>query len=475
MTFHGHDGNLAWREQATGVWLRLELAHAATLTLDLHTAHPARLALASDPDAEPTPPFWHLVKGLGPQGLRPGFRPDLFAWLAGRARTDRPPDEAQAVEGKLRDLAIHAAGTCAPGPRRAALRFCPHLRFRLYARFLGDASDRLLQMSRSCPGALIFAEAMLEQEGTSREVGETLLGRVRQGVRLSRLLDEAVNGWADAMPEVIQSRLERGERSPALHPVAESTGAERARLCRDQRILVRRAGPRVPTTLLWLPPPLALVPEDIPRAVRTNARWFRVMKGYAALLGEPPPGLRPALEALSRLASRQAEGLLAAPSTRHRPRTKLALLRDHQVATGRRPGPDRDPEVLLAEARQWHQALHPRRRAAPPGPAPDLALPTVPDSAWAADDLVVRPLATAGELEAEGRRMRHCAASYVPQALAGRVHLFAVEVRRQRLTVELQRVGEQLHLGQVQGERNRDPTAQEIDALRPWLDRLGVR
>ncbi|MBM4321173.1 MAG: hypothetical protein FJ125_14790, partial [Deltaproteobacteria bacterium] len=406
---------------------------------------------------------WHMLRGFSPRvryhelfaWATCWVHRELYGWHPLRTPAEPRPRWAEEVRREkkaeasrtmraiyriLRDLAVHAASQCDQAARGAVLAFCPHLRFRLYQRLVGDAGGRLLQLSAACPGVLIFALALIEQGGAQAEVGEIVLRRVQAGVRLPRLLDEAVQGWAAAAvatPKV-------GQGNPAWLRLTEGGAAERERICRQQKLLIRRAGPRVPTTLLWLPPPLAFAPEDIPRARRANARWYKAMKEHAGLLASGDQASAPMLHALSLFVSRQAENLFRALPRRQRVRQALGLLYDYLLATRRRPGRERDPAVLLGEAYRWHERLHGPGGAAgaaalDPVEAAGLALPTLPDSEWSWPGIEVRPLRTALDLAEEGRRMHHCVATRLSAALAGSCYLYGVQVEGEPLTVEVQR------------------------------------
>lgn len=75
---------------------------------------------------------------------------------------------------------------------------------------------------------------------------------------------------------------------------------------------------------------------------------------------------------------------------------------------------------------------------------PALVLPAIPG---------VEPLATVGAVVAEGARMDHCVARYVPAAVAGRVFLFHVTRAGEHATVMVGRDGE---VQQAHGPRNGD-------------------
>ena len=92
----------------------------------------------------------------------------------------------------------------------------------------------------------------------------------------ARIPDDAVTAWvASAEKKAANPRTSERQRL-VWKCLAESQGAERQSLLRAQRLLIRRAGPGVPSLTLWLPPPLAFAHEDSPDRKLANARWFRV-------------------------------------------------------------------------------------------------------------------------------------------------------------------------------------------------------
>lgn len=88
---------------------------------------------------------------------------------------------------------------------------------------------------------------------------------------------------------------------------------------------------------------------------------------------------------------------------------------------------------------------------------------------FSVDGWSVRPLTTAGELVAEGQRMRHCVASYLDACLAGRYRLFTVEhpeTGAPAATIGLRQQGGEWQLGQVRGPHNA--------AAGPAMEMLGL-
>ena len=187
-----------------------------------------------------------------------------------------------------------------------------------------------------------FAFALLENR--ARAVGERLLSNAINGALLDRAIDEALEGWYLTQMRTLDAP--DSATDPHALPwrrLAEASIDERLRLLKQQRLLIRRAGPMVPPTLLWLPPPLALVPEDVPRPVRANARWFRVMKTRLETQSvQRLPQARH--EQLARFLSRHAQAVFRRARRRRPLRTVIGELIDHCIATGEFPAVKSNPD-----------------------------------------------------------------------------------------------------------------------------------
>jgi hypothetical protein len=149
----------------------------------------------------------------------------------------------RALYGILRDLAIHAADKCIPELRHLAMHFSPHLRLRVYRELVEDSTSRLAQIVTTCPGALIFALGLLEQTArVHQDAGRRLLANLRGGRRLDEALDEALDGWLRGL-EPLGSCASTPHMECRVQRVILGLGpAELARLLRQQRLLIRRAG-----------------------------------------------------------------------------------------------------------------------------------------------------------------------------------------------------------------------------------------
>lgn len=82
----------------------------------------------------------------------------------------------------------------------------------------------------------------------------------------------------------------------------------------------------------------------------------------------------------------------------------------------------------------------------------------------------IRELLSASELQAEGRKMRHCVASYSGSCTSGSCSIRTLEVEsyegtEKRQTIELNR---NRVIVQCRGKFNARPTPQEAEALRRW-------
>ncbi len=468
---------------------------------------PSELSLL-DP-VNPSLPTWHMVAGLQPrvsgdlfskimsclEGLcerRPHLEretqqldlPIDYRFLCNRlgALVDEDgstgASSVQIMAAVLRSAAIYAAELCDPKLRRIACRFSPVMRPWLYGRLNDDRTGRLAQIAISCPGALVFAYALLEYRLT-RLVGARLLADVIAGVRLNHLLRDAVSCWA-FLAEGWEH--EEGARFSSIWERMVNAGSSE-RLCVEekQRLLVRRAGPRTSPSDVLTPPPLAFAPEDIPLAVFENARWFRVMScpDLVSPYDYQDEGI---LADLSRFASRHSS-VLHPPGQRVLYETCIGQLIHFVLMTRRRPSRNTCPHRLLAESRQWHRAIRHNEFPVVRDGKVDLGssvvtletpLPVPPGGVWSNDRVSVRPIETVGGLIEEGKRMQHCVGALAAAALAGDCFFYAIEVDGRPITVEIKRLsGGRLCIAEVSGFKNQKVWSDERLAMIPWLESIG--
>jgi len=451
-------------------------------------------------------PTWHFAAGLLPVRSRDVFsqvmdvtyhkvvrtaglpyEPQLdlpFCFQGSRHGPDRCSSQfvssiassMQIVAEALRGAAVHATRLCDPDLLRLVRRFSPGMRLWLYQSLARDSSRRLAQLTTTCPGALVFAFALREHE-PMRPVADQLLCGAVAGRRLNLLLNEAVSGWAAAAADWDTEREPQLAR-PWLR-LLDAGADERRRLEAGQRLLVRRAGPRTAPTHLLIPPPLAFAPEDIPRGVYENARWFRTLKARADLVAPHVDQAEGLLCELSHFASRHFRAL-------HPPRRRAVMGRrmgqliDYVLAAGRHTSRRTCPERLLAECSNWHRNVYRNLElCSTPGQSPVTPETQFPGSgidSWSDGRVVATRIRTVGELLAEGRRMRHCVGSRAKAALVGRCSIYSVAVDGRPITVELNHLPNgRSYLSEVAGFANRAVGDQELRAMAPWLESIRAR
>jgi hypothetical protein len=228
----------------------------------------------------------------------------------------------------------------------------------------------------------------------------------------------------------------------------------------------------VATTNLFLPPPVSFVPEDIPRKVRDNARWFSLVKCSRLLLTAPSE--EPAcVMGLSAFISRYAPALVR----RRRglsPRTIVGCLRDYAAATNR--WPIRSSSGRFADdAMEWHDRMTAIRNLAelaeltPDQPLDmDTRLPDPPMAACRNGRIEVDPVTSVGGLIVEGNEMRHCVAGRYGSVARGRTAIYHATVEGKPLTVEIGLHDLCWRIEEAKGVANREPTPAEWSALRRW-------
>jgi len=431
---------------------------------------------------------WTMVAGLPPsraarrdpfQSLLQETAPLVLAGLpAGRSATARDRAAARRwgrrIREVFRELAVMATTRCDAAARAIALRFSPCMRWWLYGELVRDDSGRLAQLACACPGALVFAFA-LHQQHAFDPACDRMLADARLGVPLPRLLDAAVEHWrASAWSFVAEQGPSAGA---AWSRFFSATGPDLERVCRQQRLLVRRAGPRVAPSFLLTPPPLAFVPEDIPSGARRNAHWYRAMKGSAATLAEGGRSGPDSRAAAAALVSRWAGEL---PGNGKRPSlSRVRALVDYCVETRRVPHRRTDPGRLMADARAWSRVVGKIARAhaptyALPAAVLDLAIPDVERFAWDTQDTRIVPLHTVRDVYGEANAMHHCVASFIRSALAGECVLLHATVGAEELTLQIERRPDGLVLVQVAGIANERASNDALRRLDAWMQVHGI-
>ena len=385
------------------------------------------------------------------------------------------------VRATIREAACAAAALLDQGARKIALRFPAHMRMWLCRHLAVDTSGRLAQLAQACPGALIFAYALakLGHRAGVGAAGAKLLRDAVAGRGLNELLDDAVAAWAAGAERLAQNQRAPGERHLIWQRVVDARGSERQALLRAQRLLIRRAGAGVPSRTLWLPPPLAFAPEDIPARKLENVRWFRVMKCFSPLLvsyeGLPLEYGRN----ICLFLSRHALLLHGREDLGHSDHSRISSLLDYVRAINDWPRRSSSATRLFEAAETWHRQIEQVLLMEDAGrmvgqslvgaDGKTLPLPEPPCPGWRSGDDHIVPLHTAEEVLAEGAHMHNCVASHIPQVLANTAALYHGEVAGKPLTIQIAPAISGYRVVEAKTFANDEPTAAQMRVLRDFV------
>lgn len=379
----------------------------------------------------------------------------------------------QIAREALRGAAIHSVKLCDRKLLRVVRPFSPSMRPWLYTQVAADRSGRLAQLASSCPGALVFAYALWVRK-SSQPVATDLMKGAIGGRCLRRLLREAVSNWSAASAE--QGIVEEVATIQPWLRLRAAGIQERRRLEADQRLLVRRAGPRSDPAFVLTPPPLAFAPEDIPKSALENARWFRTMKTSPQLSCPDAAQHETLLRRLSHFASKHFR-VLHPPRQAHQIHRRMSQLIHYVLASGRHTSRSTPPTRLLSECSEWHRTVHDSLSVCDPVDGAPVSLRTefgyASAGPWADSRVVVTPIRAVGDLIELGETMRNCVASRAHAALQGRCSYYSVEVDGAPITVELtHEQNGRVFLSEIAGFANREVCGRELAAIEPWLSEV---
>lgn len=366
-----------------------------------------------------------------------------------------------------------------------ARRFSPSLRPWVAALLAVDGTGRLAQLAKTCPGALIFAHALLKHErARATAAGLALLRDAVAGRRLNDLLDTALLAWADGANRMVA--LWRRLRYPGRgiwHRVAEAEGASLKRLLRAKRLLIHRAGAQASEQVLWYPSPVAFSPEDIPADPQDNAAWFAAVIWHDHDAVERKGGVSRRSRGMAAFVSRNALASKLADLRRGgawRPRSILS----YAAATGDYPRRQTPVSPYVGKVEAWHRKIEKVVRAGPGmqrvgrplvgNDVRDRPLPRSPCPGWRTGDDRVVPIRTVAELVAESMRMRNHAAGFIDEALAGLVAVYHADVAGKGLTVRVTPEGRGYRLEYVIGFDDAKPTRAQNRVLHEFAAHLRV-
>ena len=385
------------------------------------------------------------------------------------------------VRATIREAACVAAALLDQDARKIALRFPAHMRMWLCRHLAVDTSGRLAQLAQACPGALIFAFALakLGHRAGVGAAGAKFLRDAIAGRELNELLDDALAAWAASAEWLAHEQRAPSERHLIWQRVVDARGSERQALLRAQRLLIRRAGAGVPSRTLWLPPPLAFAPEDIPARKLDNARWFRVMKCFSALLVSYEGLLLEYGRNVCLFLSRHALFLHAREDLGYSDHSRINSLLDYSRAINDWPRRNSSATRLFEAAETWHRKIEQVQLMADAGrmvgqslvgaDGKTLPLPEPPCPGWHSGEDRIVPLRTAEEVLAEGAHMHNCVASYIPKVLANTAALYHGEIAGKPLTIQIAPAISGYRVVEAKTLGNAEPTAAQMRVLREFI------
>lgn len=406
-------------ELVVSAWPGMRCQPWSEVTARLRLVHPVEITL------DDRPHWWSFEPPMDQADVLA----ELVRTSVGRQRW--PPMDARHLHActLLDRLVAHATDLALEVTDEGAVaivrELAPRTRAFAYAGLLADERGRFAEALAAWPGLIALAAshpssaliARLIHEGRSiRDIVDGTLGELRDRPGARRLV-------RDAPP-----RLD----GAALRGVIEAPGID---------------------------------VNDVPAAPAARPYWYRWASAWRVVIEDRPQGspIRVggfvsrhalALEALARAVDATAETLVA----------ELLDMLDRTATPP--PGRSSSPARVLERLRAWHETLWDLRlgrdavlRVGPPGPA-------------APSPLVVTPLATAAELVAEGRAMRHCVAAYAADGVAGQLCFYQVTLDDERLTVAISDRGGRWRLVEASGPRNRAPSPRACRKLETWLDCL---
>ena len=371
----------------------------------------------------------------------------------------------------------------------------------MYREVTGDATGRVAELARVCPGALVFAAGLESCRGIARAASCALVHEVISGRPLARVLGDAVQQFL-----IHEAVLEEERRAQVAPNLAVLDGPQEAltRWVERMRLLVRRAGPRVSPLDLCAPPPQLFAPEDIPVEVRANARWYAAMRFAGHVIeADLPVGSWSFLSRNALLLHDVALARAEEPWFARVAGEGLMLGRSlfgYARTTGQWPVRHANARALLTSADSWWllqesrtglaqrlgevleqlrkldlgevEAIVPLNEDPILDPVAGVVFPVFEPPTPDVAGVELRPITTALELAAEGRRMCNCVASLCGELARSGHWIFSGRILSEPVTVQISRIGGRYALEEARGYMNRKLSRTEWTLLRRWVGSL---
>ena len=416
--------------------------HFATLEIEVCLSHPASCTVngrthswsfAESPDGPLDDAIWWTMHQL--------WDTELIE-VGDVMKLDFGVDEerAHATRRRIREIcelaaarALELADAVACGLVR---RLPKDVGFFTYGALLEDPDGRIQQMIKTCPCLLTLAAAGNPHGPRVR----SLLGGIRAGKKLSRLIDEA-------LPLGLEHHC----------PAGSST-----RLSRHASALVRALPETSLDSLLNVLYAPGLDINDLVAAGASRGAWIQTMIGWGHCARKIDD--RAAAMRLGGFLSRHALELQQMDI----PGLVIEEIMDWLDGTGAAaPGRSSSPKRVREAIDDWHANLY--RHVEFPPETPLVSGPVTKTEIIGID---VMPIATVRQLVDEGSEMHHCVASFASAAIAGEVFFYKVTVAGVRLTIALTGQRGRWFVREVSGFANRSPDPDELAPIERWVEAL---
>jgi hypothetical protein len=333
--------------------------------------------------------------------------------------------DIEAVCEQLGHLALERADRSAITVARMLTR---DVQFFAYSALLDDRNERVRQLVATCPALLSLASGLSPHVGEGAE----LLHGIRAGRKLNTLVAETL--------EVASQRF---SAAPG-----------------DQAIALLRCAPSMPLLdVMYMLSAPGIDINDLHASRRQRRSWFETMIEWGRLasqLGDRDRGIQ-----LGSFISKYAVALGESQGT------TLGEILDWVTRSGALvPTRSSSFERVRRDIDAWHASLYEIEC----DPATPLARP--PTTQRVVPELVIEPLLTVGDLVDEGRQMRHCVASFAPDAISGWISVFRATVCGTRVTVAVFRGCGGWGLMEASGFANTVLDAGSVGLLRFWAESL---
>lgn len=315
-------------------------------------------------------------------------------------------------------VARRAAARCDEVARATAMRFDPSVRFFVYSQLVRDRSGRVEQISNACPAVLSLL-SLSARDAEPADI-EAHVVAIRDGRPLREILASLFS---------LRSRIEAADRSSEGDPTVAPISSLAVQVWRRAPAAV------APRDLLVQYPP-GVSGSDIPSSPTNREDWYRLLGAFA----ERADRLQLPARAQKRLAgflSKNASALAAAAA-----QEKVSLaglvgeIVDYARRSGRPPPCRRTPSArLLHDLEEWHLDCW----SGGLSEIETLVFPEPPRGKLTIPCLEITPIQSPTELIAEGRRMRHCIASFGWQVAQGELAVYHVTFGDEPLTLAISR------------------------------------